>query len=685
MAQTRPLECELLLFDNRTMWPKSISLLCLVAVSTCFAQSIRVVNSASFLQDTNFAPGAIVTIFGSNLSKTTAAATDASKPPVSLGDVTVNIAGMPAALFAVSPSQINAVIDPSAPSGPATVTVTSPTGTFTANINIQSATTPGLFALSSAGTGDGAILNAVTFGLGPFAVSSGTVPTYLAIYATGLAPSASPSVSIGGVNVPVQYFGWAPCCVGLQQINVPLAASLAGAGRLEIAVSAGGNLSNTVETVVLPADSTRGRSRRIAGVTLVPNSRMALVPDEADDVIRVVDLAQRAVVRTIVLPSGAQPSGVAVNDIGTLGLVAERGRGTAGILDTVRNLVVSELPVGAGPSAVAIAGGIGLVANQFADTVSLIHLARQQVVATIPVGRAPSSVASDSNGQFAYVANQESGDVSVIDIAAMSVVKTLKLGQNARPRTLRLIPSTNFAAVTEPSMAAEGRVEFLDITSGLVTALSANPDRSGGSADMAVSGSNAYFANQAAGTVSVATLRTDSGISLSNSKVITLEPGTRALAVDRANNLLIAANQGAGSLSLVDLTSGAVVGRIDAVKSESESAAQDNRSDREHGGNIPVIASIVPKAAAAGSTLELAITGTNLAGATRLIFPGSSSTTPDPAFTVGNLSINPSATQVVVTVTIGPGATKGDHFIRLYTPNGESTATAGGGNIFTVQ
>ena len=40
----------------------------------------------------------------------------------------------------------------------------------------------------------------------------------------------------------------------------------------------------------------------------------------------VVDVRQRAVVRTIALASGAQPFSIAVNDVGSVAVVAERGR-----------------------------------------------------------------------------------------------------------------------------------------------------------------------------------------------------------------------------------------------------------------------------------------------------------------------------------------------------------------------
>lgn len=52
-------------------------------------------------------------------------------------------------------------------------------------------------------------------------------PTYLALFATGLNLSPPPVVAFGGVPVKVVFFGAAPCCDGLDQINIALPDSLA--------------------------------------------------------------------------------------------------------------------------------------------------------------------------------------------------------------------------------------------------------------------------------------------------------------------------------------------------------------------------------------------------------------------------------------------------------------------------
>src|SRR5690348_693320 len=126
------------------------------------AQDLRIVNAAS-LSEVSVAPGTIVTIFGKQLTRGVAAAEDAKTPPTTLGGVTVTIGGKAAALFYVSPTQINAVVDAATPAGNDTVTVDSEHGTQTGTLKVAADAPIGLFSRFGSGTRDGAILNARTF------------------------------------------------------------------------------------------------------------------------------------------------------------------------------------------------------------------------------------------------------------------------------------------------------------------------------------------------------------------------------------------------------------------------------------------------------------------------------------------------------------------------------------------
>ena len=94
----------------------SIGIVLAATDSAVSAQVTRVVNTAS-LADGPVAPGSIVSIFGTNLARGTAVAPDSANPPAALGGAKVTVGSVSATLFYVSPTQINAVLAASTPTG----------------------------------------------------------------------------------------------------------------------------------------------------------------------------------------------------------------------------------------------------------------------------------------------------------------------------------------------------------------------------------------------------------------------------------------------------------------------------------------------------------------------------------------------------------------------------------------
>jgi uncharacterized protein (TIGR03437 family) len=703
-------------------FPLLVALALLAAVSA-HAQISAVVNAASFVQNRSLTPGAIVSIFGKNLTNATAAANDPANLPLTLGGTTVDVNGVPCILFYVSPGQINAQISPKTPLGPAVLKVVSPThphiGSFMANVTIEAAGSPGIFSETASGTRDGAILNAVTFARGPFTVTTLGKPTYLAIYVTGLDLSAPPAVAIGGVPVRVDYAGKAPGFVGLQQINVELPASLAGAGRVEVAVTSGGKTSNIVEVVILPnvGEGTIGpdaenqqRHRELASIAWVPGTHFALLTDENDDVVRVIDVQQRAVIQTLTLPEGAEPVAVAVSASGAYAVVAERNRAKAAIIGLngwVRT-VLTEVDVDSGPGGVAIAGDIAAVASQDSDSVSLISLSAMKRVAVVPVGRGPRGIAVDAALNRAYVTNQGDGSITVIDLAAGAAIDTIQLGPDARPASILVVPGRNIAIVTEPSKGNDGQLAVVDLLLKTVPATApANPDKSGGSTDIALYGSAAlYVANQTGGSVTLAQLALGSAGSgfLGDTKIIKADLGARALAVDVTDKLLLVSNQGSGTVVLIDLFTNLVAGRIDGVRGEKENGLKhDDQADRDQATTLPTLTSVTPNQAAAGTSFTITVAGTNFKGMEGLAFIdpatlpangkggecGNHDHGPygvsDPKITVTGIAIDQFGTKATASVTIAADAAKGVRIVRVLTPNGESDYEKSAVNTFTVQ
>ena len=70
------------------------------------------------------------------------------------------------------------------------------------------------------------------------------------------------------------------------------------------------------------------------------------------------------------------------------------------------------------------------VAHKAANVVFAIDTATGTVVATIPVGSGPTRVAIAGDGTRAYVTNAESDSISVIDTGADAVVATIPVGDS---------------------------------------------------------------------------------------------------------------------------------------------------------------------------------------------------------------------------------------------------------------
>jgi hypothetical protein len=155
----------------------------------------------------------------------------------------------------------------------------------------------------------------------------------------------------------------------------------------------------------------------------------------------------------------------------------------------------------------------------------------------------------------------------------------------------------------------------------------------------------------------------------------------------------VVSNEGSGTLVLVDLATNTVVGRISAVRTTEEDG--DDHDDRDGAKNLPAVQSVTPVSSKAGLTLTFTLKGTNLMGATGVVFNvlrgnggqgdnGNDKNKSDDAFTVSNIAVNAAGTQLTATVKIAAGAQTGQHVVRVVTSNGESSGKVDTGNIFTV-
>ena len=230
-------------------------------------------SAASFAAGTPLARDSIVSLFGNGLAANAQSA--ATTPlPTTLAGTTVKVTDSAggertAALFFVSPTQINYHLPAVGADGPATVTVAASGGAlFTESIRLA-ATAPGLFSVNANGQGPAAAVLVRVAANGAQQVEPVarfdqaqnrwvTVPLefgageqlILVLFATGgrnLGAQSNAVVTVGGVTADLQFIGPQGSLVGVDQVNAGLPRALAGRGEVEVVLTVGGQASNAVK------------------------------------------------------------------------------------------------------------------------------------------------------------------------------------------------------------------------------------------------------------------------------------------------------------------------------------------------------------------------------------------------------------------------------------------------------
>jgi YVTN family beta-propeller protein len=159
------------------------------------------------------------------------------------------------------------------------------------------------------------------------------------------------------------------------------------------------------------------------------SARNAYVANSGGASVSVLNLSTSAPAGTI--PVGAGPSDVAIMPNGSFAYVTNETDGTVSVIATATNAVVGTIPlaVGSKPRGIAIApdGQAAWVANSGEDTVSVIATATNSVSGapiSLPGGSKPDGVAISPDGGSAFVA-QQGGNVSIVSTSTRAVVGTV--------------------------------------------------------------------------------------------------------------------------------------------------------------------------------------------------------------------------------------------------------------------
>jgi len=208
-------------------------------------QISSVVNAADF--SSTIAPGGLITVFGNQLSPVNMATAEMPLP-TALADSCLTVNGLPMPILFVSPTQVNAQI-PFQTVGNVTMILRTPGGTSD-NYNLQILPgAPSVFQVDVPGQQNVTVPAIIRNDDGGLVTDSHPIHrksnTALVIYGTGLGQTApavqsgmpspasplavalnQPTVTLGGVQLPLLYFGLTPGEVGVNQINVSVPSSV---------------------------------------------------------------------------------------------------------------------------------------------------------------------------------------------------------------------------------------------------------------------------------------------------------------------------------------------------------------------------------------------------------------------------------------------------------------------------
>jgi uncharacterized protein (TIGR03437 family) len=224
--------------------PQAISVPVAFVVGASQTTAITAVaNGASYAQA--FAPGTLMTVFGTQLSTATASA-GALPLPISRVGVSATVNGVSAPIYYVSPGQINVQVPYETGIGPAVLGVNN-NGEVASYPFVVAAAAPGLFTAA-----DGSLVPSATAKQGQTAVAyitgDGDTNTFLITGASppsGTATSILPqpklpvTVTVGGVAATVAFVGIPPGLVGVTQLNFVVPGT-APVGVQPVVVSVGG-------------------------------------------------------------------------------------------------------------------------------------------------------------------------------------------------------------------------------------------------------------------------------------------------------------------------------------------------------------------------------------------------------------------------------------------------------------
>jgi YVTN family beta-propeller protein len=148
--------------------------------------------------------------------------------------------------------------------------------------------------------------------------------------------------------------------------------------------------------------------------------------DTGASAVTVIDRRSRLVTGSV--PVGEVPRGIVINRVGSRAWVALGAEDQIQELDVASNATIDRIRLtpGDGPRELALADASTLlILNERSRTVSFFDVDGRTELGRVPTGDGPVTLLLDRTGRRAYVVNRASATITVIDVATRTVVATL--------------------------------------------------------------------------------------------------------------------------------------------------------------------------------------------------------------------------------------------------------------------
>lgn len=331
--------------------------------------------------------------------------------------------------------------------------------------------------------------------------------------------------------------------------------------RVDLALELPRGRARVVHLALRPGQAAEpgfGSGAAFAAVASAPASTVVQLsgycPSAAGAGLSVFDRRARQVVS--VLPTGREPSAVAVDWPTGRGYVALAGEDQVQVLDLSTGEELRRIPLRPGdePRDLALTsdGRLLVTANRGSRSATVVDPELGLVLERVPAGEDPGAILLDRPGRRAYVLNRRSNDVTVVDLGNRAVAGTIPTDPEPiraaldRAETRLYVISRGsawMAAYSLPDLAPAGRI-FVGLGAG---AVQVDP-RTG----------RIYVARADAGRIDV--FDPPSALPVDGFEV----PGPVAhLAIDEVENALLAVMPSLRSIAFVDLASRRVLSSVD--------------------------------------------------------------------------------------------------------------------------